>query len=335
MAMGTNHNFYNTEWTPGLSKSPAWEDWFDPGDPQCGENGAKRLSPAEQQAVGLAYTAALVDLAIAGDVRSLPLLDGARLKPPSTGRAQVFVHAIGGAKRVLYAPGNGREIIASGLSGGKCRGYFSAGLFDLRPGCVRELTFELLPHWTPMAFAETAPAPKALRVEWTTAGGHLRIPVDTGNRPFEALDFRIAGMPNAAPVELDVRVRETSGRWTKLGTRPQKLRSFFGPSPLGKVVARQLRADLAGTGVDPRAITAVELTPRTPYGRFWLLDVSTWRNRLVDTDPIELPRVSVGDVVVAEGDSGEQLLQVPVFVDGAVTRPAPTRAARQSRGART
>ena len=49
MAMGTNHNFYNTEWTPGLSKSPAWDDWFDPGDPQCGENRDRRLTPAEQQ----------------------------------------------------------------------------------------------------------------------------------------------------------------------------------------------------------------------------------------------------------------------------------------------
>jgi hypothetical protein len=32
MAMGTNHNFYNTEWTPGLARAPAWDDWFDPGD---------------------------------------------------------------------------------------------------------------------------------------------------------------------------------------------------------------------------------------------------------------------------------------------------------------
>ncbi len=322
MAMGTNHNYYNTEWTPGLSKSPAWEDWFDPTDPQCGEDGGKRLTPAEQQAVGLAYTAALVDVAIAGDVRSLPLLDGARLKPPSTGRAQVFVHAVGGAKRVIYAAGKGMDFTASGLTAGECRGYFNAGPFDLRPGCARNLTFELIPHWTPMALAETAPAPKALRVQWSAPGGRLRIPVDPGDRPFEALDFRIAGVPNAPPVELDLRVRDASGRWTSIGTRPRKLRSYFGPSPLGKVVARQLRANLEGTGVDPRAITAVELTPRTPDGRFWLLDVSTWRNRIVATDPIRLPRVSVADLIVAEGDSGEQSLDVPVFVDGAVSRPA-------------
>ena len=321
MAMGTNHNYYNTEWTPGLSKSPAWDDWFDPGDPQCGEDGAKRLTPAEQQAVGLAYTAALVDLAIAGDARSLPLLDGARVKPASTGRAQVFVHALGGDKRVLYAAGHGMGFTANGLSAGECRGYFTAGPFDVRPGCARSLTFELLPHWTPMSFAETAPAPKALRVQWGAAGGHLRIPVDPGDRSFDALDFRIAGVPNAAPVELDVRVRDESGRWTRFA-RPLTLRSYFGPSPLGKVVARQLRASLAGTRVDARAITAVELRPRTRHGGFWLLDVSTWRNRIAPSDPVELPRVSVVDVIVKEGDSGEHSLEVPVFVDGAVTRPA-------------
>ena len=172
-----------------------------------------------------------------------------------------------------------------------------------------------------MSFAETAPAPKALRVQWGAAGGHLRIPVDPGDRSFDALDFRIAGVPNAAPVELDVRVRDASGRWTRFA-RPLTLRSYFGPSPLGKVVARQLRASLAGTRVDARAITAVELRPRTRHGGFWLLDVSTWRNRIAPSDPVELPRVSVVDVIVKEGDSGEHSLEVPVFVDGAVTRPA-------------
>ncbi|HWM27982.1 MAG TPA: hypothetical protein VNQ14_05960, partial [Woeseiaceae bacterium] len=54
----------------------------------------------------------------------------------------------------------------------------------------------------------------------------------------------------------------------------------------------------------------------------WLLDVSTWRGRLAASDPIRLPRVSVVDVIVKEGDSGEHSLEVPIFVDGAVTRRA-------------
>ena len=322
MAMGTNHNFYNTEWTPGLSKSPAWDDWFDAGDPQCGENRSRRLTPTEQQSVGLAYTAALVDLAIADDTRSLPLLDGTRVKPSSIGRASAIVHAIGGDKQLLYAPGNGTRVTAKSLVARECRGYFLAGPFDLRPGCTPNLYFELIPHWSPMSFEETAPAPRALKVEWKSAGGSVQIPIAPLTSGADALDFRIAGEPGAPPIEFDVRVRDTSGAWTDLGLRPLKLRSYFGPSPLGKVVARQLRASLRGVRIDPRSITTIELIPRTPRGHFWLLDVSTWRDSLAASDQIHLPKVSIGDLVVSEGDSGQITLGVPVTIDGTVTRQA-------------
>ena len=322
MAMGANHNYYNTEWTPGLSKSPAWDDWFDAGDPQCGENRSRRLTPVEQQAVGLAYTAALVRIAIAGDVRSLPLLDGTRVKPRSIGRANAFVHAIGGNKRLLYAPGSGKQVIVRSLQASECRGYYLAGPFDLRLGCTPELSFELVPHWTPMAFAETAPAPRALEVSWTVAGGSLRIPVHRVMSRADAIDFRIAGVPGAPPVELGVRVRDASGAWVDLGSRAMRLRSYHGPSPLGKVVARQLRASLRGFGFDPRGIREVELIPRTPRGRLWLLDVSTREESLAASGPIHLPRVSVSDVVALEGDSGQVTVNLPIVIEGAVTRPA-------------
>src|SRR6185436_9734669 len=125
-------------------------------------------------------------------------------------------------------------------------------------------------HWTPMSFAETAPAPRALKVQWTTPGGSVRIPVSPGPGGANALDFRIAGEPDAPPVELDVRVRDASGAWKDVGGR-LTLRSYHGPSPLGKIVARQLRANLRGARIDPRDITMVELIPRTREGRFWLL----------------------------------------------------------------
>ncbi len=322
MAMGTNHNFYNTEWTPGLAKAPAWDDWFDASDQQCGETRTRRLTPKEQQSVGLAYTSALVDLAVAGNAKSLPLLDGTRVKPRSIGRARAFVHAIGGDKRLLYAAGAGAPVTAQSLTAKECRGYFTAGPFDLRPGCTPNLYFELTPHWSPMSFEETAPAPQALQVKWTSAGGSVRIPVARSLAGADALDFRIAGEPDAPPVEFDVRVRYASGAWTNLGARPLTLRSYFGPSPLGKVVARQLRANLRGVNIDRRGITAIELIPRTPRGRFWLLDVSSWQDSLAASDQVHLPKVSVGDLTIPEGDSGRFTLNLPITVEGAVTRRA-------------
>lgn len=322
MAMGTNHNFYNTEWTPGLSVSPAWDDWFDPGDAQCGETRSARLSSQEQQSVGLAYTAALVDLAIGEGVRSLPLLDGTRVKPASVGRATTFVHAIGGDKRLLYAAGRGTHATSGPVTASECRGYYSNGPFDLRAGCSPKHLFEVTPHWIPMSLAETAPAPRALKVEWASAGGSVQIPVVLGTRHPDAIDFRIAGEPGALPVELGVRIRNASGAWIDLGEGTMTLRSYFGPSPLGKIVARQLRASLRSANVDSRGITGVQLVPRGPRGRFWLLDVSTWQNSLAKSESIALPKVSVGDVVQREGDAGRRNVDIPIRIEGPVTRRA-------------
>jgi hypothetical protein len=321
MAMGTNHNYYNTEWTPGLSESPAWDDWFDSDDHQCGETRERRLTPVEQQAVGLAYTAALVDLAIAENLESLPLLDGSRAKPPSIGRARAFVHAIGGDKRLLYAAGSA-PVTATSLTTQVCRGYRLLGPFNLVPGCVSDFAFQVTPHWIPMSFVETAPAPRALDVQWSSAGGSLQIPVSPDGASADGLDFRIAGDPGSPPVEFDVRVRDGSGAWTQLGSRPLKLYSYFGPSPLGKAVARQLRARTQGTNAGLGSITGIELVPRTPNGRFWLLDVSTWRDSLAASDQNHLPRVSAVDVVAVEGDSGQVTFDVPIRIEGVVRKRA-------------
>jgi hypothetical protein len=322
LAMGTNHNFYNTEWTPGLSKSPAWDDWGNPNDPHCGEHRSQRLSPTEQQAVGLAYVAASVDLAINDSATSLPLLDGTRVKPRSIGRATTHVHAIGGDKRIVYAPGRGIKVLTRSLKAAECRGYYLAGPFDLRPGCTPSLYFDLLPHWLPMSFAETLPAPRALRVTWHRLGGVVRVPVTRDLSGVGALDFRIATKPGAPPVELGVRVRDASGATADLAVRPVSLRPFAGRAPLGKVEAQEFRATLRGAAIDLSRITAVKIIPRTARGRFWLLDVSTWRNHLPASDQIHLPRVSVPDLVVPEGDSGEVTLNVPVTIEGVVTRRA-------------
>jgi len=100
------------------------------------------------------------------------------------------------------------------------------------------------------------------------------------------------------------------------------VRSYRGPSPLGKVEARQLRASLEDATINLRNVATVELIPRSAQGRFWLLDVSTWRDRLVESQPIHLPRVSIGDIVVPEGDSGQVTVDVPVTIEGAVMHRA-------------
>ncbi|MBI2243950.1 MAG: hypothetical protein HYU55_08415, partial [Nocardioides sp.] len=80
LVMGANHNFFNTEWTPGLAQAPAWDDWGGAPKATCGKRNPDRLSPEEQQAVGTAYVAGAVHLFADDEQDLLPLFDGSRAR---------------------------------------------------------------------------------------------------------------------------------------------------------------------------------------------------------------------------------------------------------------
>ncbi|WP_169980239.1 hypothetical protein [Microbispora sp. H10836] len=46
MVMGADHNFFNTEWTPGVAHAPASDDWSKRDDPVCGGAAPSRLTAA-------------------------------------------------------------------------------------------------------------------------------------------------------------------------------------------------------------------------------------------------------------------------------------------------
>jgi hypothetical protein len=144
------------------------------------------------------------------------------------------VHAIRGAKRVVSRAGAGIDVTARSLTATECRGYYLAGPFDLRAGCTRGPFFEVLPHWLPMSFAETAPAPRGLKVAWQQAGGAVQIPVTRDLSGADALDLRLAGEAGAAG--------RTHGSTTTMGAGPTCRgpdRAAVNPAanPLGKVEA--------------------------------------------------------------------------------------------------
>ena len=49
MVLGANHNFFNTEWTPGLSLAPSFDDWFSDGNGTCSYGTPSRLTKTEQR----------------------------------------------------------------------------------------------------------------------------------------------------------------------------------------------------------------------------------------------------------------------------------------------
>jgi hypothetical protein len=169
-----------------------------------------------------------------------------------------------------------------------------------------------------MAFAETAPAPRALRVEWRQSGGRLWIPVQAGSLRADTLDFRIAGSRCATGRTGRARA-DCEGGWTKLGAN----RSCAPLRITGRVRGngRTPAAREPSRGIALRDLTDIELRPRTPHGGFWLLDISA-RERVAPPAMRFICRISVGDLIVPEGDAGTFTVDVPIAIDGPVTRRA-------------
>jgi hypothetical protein len=69
-------------------------------------------------------------------------------------------------------------------------------------------------------------------------------------------------------------------------------------------------------GVDLHQVTALELVPRSPSGRAWLMDAWGWRPGTPAVRPAALARVDIGRLTVKEGDSGVRTYRVPVRVSG-------------------
>lgn len=327
VSIGTNHNYFNTEWTPGLAAAPAFDDWFDPLDPTCGSDaGSVRLTAEEQQRVGAAYTMAMLRLSTRDDRRMLPLLDGSWVRPESIGRADVGVAAVGGDARLLFAPGGGEPAARDGMTATTCAGYAldpeGAGLYS---PCAPGRSLEALPHWQPQYLAETKPSDLALELTWNAAGAMVDLPAASGDlRRFDAIDVRVAADPDLDPAALALRLRDMAGATVTLPVEPPAVAGWPGTDVLDRVHARTLRGDLAAArDLDLRRVAAVELVGAEPAGHAWVLDVRATRARLPDPAELDLPLVSVGTVVAPEPPAGQQAtVEVPLTVRGAIDQPA-------------
>ena len=208
LVMGADHNFFNTEWTPGIAEAPAFDDWYGDGDSTCGSGDPERLSPEEQQAVGTAYVAGAVHLFADGDQDLLPLFDGSRARVASQGDAQTLSHAIGGG-RDLRLPG-----LTTGLSlADGARTRFCDGDTDQQrvSSCAYGVDYAMVhPHW-PDTY-ERVPTRPFFQMSWTAAGqsGGLVLddPLDLTGRD---LELRTIVDPASTGVDLRVRITDTTG----------------------------------------------------------------------------------------------------------------------------
>jgi hypothetical protein len=295
--VGANHNFFNTEWTPGQSEAPSSDDFWADDDPVCSPGTPTRLTAAQQQNVGATYIAAAARLFVAGDRRVLPLVDGSGVRAPSADPARVLSHAVGAARTPFVVPD-----AATTASGGArmCKDVTE----DEASACVAESIWQ--PHFVTLWGVSDDPDRFAVAL---SGAGTIRPAKPVSLAGSDSLALRIIVPPNTTGNRFDVAVTDTHGRTAQLGT--VSVDGLSATSNESALWAQEVRVPLRG--VDLRSVASLSLTSS---GQAWLVDAYGWSSGLPDPRPVALPRVDVGLVAVEEGDSGTRHYEVPVSVSG-------------------
>ncbi|MYS09675.1 hypothetical protein GTW71_25310, partial [Streptomyces sp. SID6041] len=312
--VGANHNFFNSEWTPGQAQAPAFDDFMsdEQRDPVCSPGTRTRLTAAQQQTAGAAYIAAAARLFVAGDDRARPLLDGTGSRMPSAGPARALNHAVGAHRTPAFVPGASALTVSGG--GRLCAQVAP----DSDRACLSGDAGGASPHF---AYWDAVPEPgrDAVAMTWSRPGTPVSV---RSARPVSlvgssSLALRVIVPPNTTGTELDVAVTDASGRRAQLGR--VRVDGLPGSERTTSYWAREVRVPLSAAtraGLDLKRVTALELTPRGASGRAWLMDAWGWRPGTPAVSPAPAARVDVGRLTVAEGDSGVRTYRVPVRVSG-------------------
>jgi hypothetical protein len=311
--VGANHNFFNTEWTPGQAQAPSEDDFYndpDQRDPVCSPGTATRLTANQQHKAGSTYIAAAARLFVAGDDRVRPLLDGSGKRAPSADPARVLTHAVGANRVGGFLPDG--KVTVSGAR------LCSAVDPDAHVACLGPDAKGASPHFAQWD-ADREVGRRALALNWSAAGSTARLRPGTpvGLSGAKDLTLRVIVPPGSTGTKLDVALTDTHGKRATLGR--VQVDGLPGSERTTSYWAREVRVPLAAasrTGLDLKHVKSLDLTPRSSGGRAWLMDAWGWRPGTPAVREATLPRVDLGRTTVKEGDSGVRTYQVPVRVSG-------------------
>ncbi|XQE82850.1 alpha/beta hydrolase family protein [Streptomyces microflavus] len=313
--VGANHNYFNTEWTPGQAKAPADDDfWHEPEspDPLCSPGAAGRLSANQQHKAGATYIAAAARLFVGGDDRVRQLVDGTGRRAPSADPARVLTHAVGGNRGAGFLPDDPQGPLK--VSGAKLCDAVAPG----RSACMSEKDPGSSPHfaqWRP----EHEAGRRAVALDWKKPGTVARV---TPKKPLsvkgaKSLALRVAVPPNTSGTRFDVSVKDTKGKRAKLGS--VRIDGLPGTDRTTSYWAQEVRVPLTAATrakLNLGRIAALELTPRSRSGKAWLMDAWSWKPGTPAVKAAPLARVDIGRLTVKEGDAGVITYKVPVRTTG-------------------
>ena len=210
LVMGADHNFFNTEWTPGSRPRRPSTTGAAPGPAPAAPRPRAGSAPRQQRKVGRAYIAGAVHLFADGDDSVLPMFDGSPVAVPSAGDADVRSHAIGGGL-VTVRPGLDGSASADATAAVRLCDGVSDTERRLRP-CQKRLGSVRAPHW-PSDFFTGVSHRQFLEVGWTSAGASGGLDLD---QPWDLsadsrLDLRTIVDPRTGPVHLAVSLTDADG----------------------------------------------------------------------------------------------------------------------------
>ncbi|MEU0072781.1 hypothetical protein ABZ027_24980 [Streptomyces sp. NPDC006332] len=315
--IGANHNYFNSEWTPGQSVAPSWDDFWEdeeqpdqPRDPLCSADAPARLTADQQHKAGATYIAAAARLFVAGDDKVRPLVDGSGRRAPSADPARVLTHAVGAKRGAGFLP-DGPVTVTGGR-------LCSAVDPDPAVACLGPESAAVSPHFARWD-TDRETARRAVALSWSSPGSVTRVRPATPLSLSGAKDLalRVIVPPNTTGTQLDVALADSSGRRATVGR--VRVDGLPGSDRTASYWAREVRVPLtaaARAGLDLKHVKSLELTPRSGSGHAWLMDAWGWRPGTPAVREAALPRVDIGRVSVREGDSGVRTYRVPVRVAG-------------------
>lgn len=317
LVLGANHNYFNSEWTPGVSQAPSWDDG-EGVSTSCGPKAAGRLTAKQQRAVGATYVAAAVKAYVARDASARSLLDGSPVRARSAGSATVLSHAVGGRRTAVLTADRQPKV--------STRGNAAARSCSLVPRSTEVVTCfgdELSPHGAGLMGMSALPLDPALAVGWTAKGARVRLTGLPNLSHRKWLTMRVVVPPQRTTPSFDLVLTDTAGRsaTVKAEHAPSRMPAV---ANLASRWAQEVRFRLpARSKVDTSKLARVDLKARSASGRLVVLDahgVSSGQ-RTSSASVRTVARVSVPTTTrITSADAATQLLRIPVT--GTRTRSA-------------
>jgi hypothetical protein len=351
LAMGTDHNFYNTIWTPGGFPYSASDDWGNRLNSVCGTDPSvaettTRLPAADQYALGTALITAWFRLTVGEETEFLPLFDGsgatttamrdmgATIVTTASGPASstTMVNSFETPSNTVRALGGASAVYCASMSGAPAP-YGT-------PVCASTLSSAQAPHWAQMRFAPSAPATPVVHFTWpartaTQTPSTLRVDVPASARDVshrEALTLRAAPTALAtAPAHMTITLHDQAGATATVATAdystapeplPFNTVSGNGSTNVHKTILRQVYIPVRDiTGIDLTRLARIDFAPQvgSEPGGVYLSDLAFTDSAVGSASvPTSLPRLSMGNTYVNEG-AGPGTALIAAHLD----RPAP------------